>query len=182
MELDGQSSLLKLLLCLRNFLCGLYTSSWKVLTLLNICGGCCNARLRSGCRSSLGGEAEALDLLFVSTLLLPLLLLAELELDPSDELRGLEQRLLLFVLLVGWSTKLDSTPESVEGESVLRTTEATGCVNCGVLVGILLLYLLRLLLTLAEVTETVETVAAIGQWVVNACPFDVFRLMVTPPG
>lgn len=178
MELDGQSSLLKLLLCLRNFLCGLYTSSWKVLTLLNICGGCCNARLRSGCRSSLGGEAEALDLLFVSTLLL--LLLAELEL-PSEELRGLEQRLLLFVLLVGWSTKLDSTPESVEGESVLRTIEA-GCVNCGVLVGILLLYLLRLLLTLAEVTETVETVAAIGQWVVNACPFDVFRLMVTPPG
>ena len=182
MELDGQSSLLKLLLCLRNFLCGLYTSSWKVLTLLNICGGCCNARLRSGCRSSLGGEAEALDPLFeFSTLLLLLLLLLLLELLPSEELRGLEQRLLLLVLLVGWSTKLDSTPESVEGESVLRTIEA-GCVNCGVLVGILLLYLLRLLLTLAEVTETVETVAAIGQWVVNACPFDVFRLMVTPPG
>ena len=114
-----------------------------------------------------------------STLLLLLLLL--LELLPSEELRGLEQRLLLLVLLVGWSTKLDSTPESVEGESVLRTIEA-GCVNCGVLVGILLLYLLRLLLTLAEVTETVETVAAIGQWVVNACPFEVFRLMVTPLG
>ena len=82
-----------------------------------------------------------MDLLFVSTLLLPLLLLAELELDPSDELRGLEQRLLLFVLLVGWSTKLDSTPESVEGESVLRTTEATGCVNCGVLVGLSLIHI-----------------------------------------
>jgi hypothetical protein len=136
--------------------------------------------LRSGCLSSLGGEAEALDLLFVSTLMLLLLAPELLELDPSEELRGLEQRLLLFVLLVGWSTMLDSTPESVEGEGVLRTTEEAGCVNCGV--GILLLYLLRLLLTLAEVTETVETVAAIGQCVVNACPFDVFRLMVTPPG
>jgi hypothetical protein len=121
-----------------------------------------------------------LDLLFVSTLMLLLLAPELLELDPSEELRGLEQRLLLFVLLVGWSTMLDSTPESVEGEGVLRTTEEAGCVNCGV--GILLLYLLRLLLTLAEVTETVETVAAIGQCVVNACPFDVFRLMVTPPG
>ena len=73
------------------------------MTLLNICGGCCNARLRSGCRSSLGGEAEDVDLLVPSL---------------SDELRGLEQTL-LFVLLVGWST-LDSTPESVDGDSVLR--------------------------------------------------------------
>lgn len=105
--------------------------------MLNICGGCCNARLRSGCLSSLGGEAEEppeveepedVDLLFVSL---------------SEELRGLEQTL-LFVLLVGWSM-LDSTPESVDGESVLR------------------IWLYLRLLTLAEVTETVETVAAIGQ-------------------
>ena len=107
-------------------------------TLLNICGGCCNARLRSGCLSSLGGEAEdeppevedpedEVDL-FVSL---------------SEELRGLEQTL-LFVLLVGWRM-LDSTPESVDGESVLR------------------IWLYLRLLTLAEVTETVETVAAIGQ-------------------
>lgn len=107
--------------------------------MLNICGGCCNARLRSGCLSSLGGEAEEppeveepedVDLLFVSL---------------SEELRGLEQTLLFVLLGAGCIHMLDSTPESVDGESVLR------------------IWLYLRLLTLAEVTETVETVAAIGQ-------------------
>jgi len=147
-----------------------------VLTLLNICGGCWSARFNRGCLSSLpGGEAEADDRL-------------PLDSELSEELRGLEQTLLLFVLLVaGWRPPeailppdvlpaLVSTPESLpNGDSVLR---------------IWWLYLLLRLLTMlfaltpaatAMVTAVEIVPAAIGHWVVVRLPFPFFRLIVTPP-
>lgn len=64
----------------------------------------------------------------------------------------------------------DSTPESVEGESVLRIWWLY-----------LMLRLLTMLFALTAMVTAVEMVpAAIGQWVVRL-PFDmVFRLIVTP--
>ena len=143
--------------------------------MLNICGGCWSARFKRGCLSSLpGGEAEADDRL-------------PLDSELSEELRGLEQTLLLFVLLVAGCKPpeailppdvlpaLVSTPESLpNGDSVLR---------------IWWLYLLLRLLTMlfaltpaaTAIVTAVEIVpAAIGHWVVVRLPFPVFRLIVTP--